>query len=212
MRSFEEIGRDTGTDKVSHHKYHPVYENHFGHLRNKQIVLLEIGVETGASLKLWEEYFPSAVVHGIDIRTEARKYLSSRGKIFIGDQADPKFLAEVIKDIGSPDIIIDDGGHKMDQQQISFQTLFPRLRPGGIYVIEDLQTSYLEVYHGGPVGTPDTTIEMLKSAIDGVQHPYHGKVISKIPESIEGIHVYRNICFINKKMPPSAKPDKPPRS
>ncbi|UCE34584.1 MAG: hypothetical protein JSV40_01285, partial [Deltaproteobacteria bacterium] len=63
VRPFYEISVEKGTDKSSLHGYHPRYEAHFGPLRGKSLSLLEIGVQSGASLRLWEEYFPKASIN-----------------------------------------------------------------------------------------------------------------------------------------------------
>ncbi len=63
-------------------------------------------------------------------------------QVRIGSQDDPAFLRSVIDEMGSPDIILDDGSHVSDHQKISFETLWPLLKVGGLYVIEDLHTAY----------------------------------------------------------------------
>jgi hypothetical protein len=129
--SFYEIGKKTGTDKCSHHQYHFCYEAHFEWFRDAPINLLEIGVSSGASLRLWEEYFPSARIFGIDCEESCRKHASNRSKIFIGSQEDPKFLRDVVAQTGALDIVIDDGSHMMKAQQTSFMELFPFVKIGG---------------------------------------------------------------------------------
>jgi hypothetical protein len=109
----------------------------------KPKVLLEIGVLKGASIRAWRDIFPTAKIIGIDIDpaiAAANKDLA----IYVGDQLDKVFLDRVIAEIGMPDIIIDDGGHRRSQQIGSFSHLWQYLKSGGIYVIEDLGTSYLE--------------------------------------------------------------------
>jgi hypothetical protein len=86
-----------------------------------------------------------------------------------GDQADAAFLQQVIAATPTGfDIVIDDGGHRMGQQLTSLRVLWPHVRPGGLYVVEDVQTSYDSAFDAaaGPVGTPGTTIALLKSFVD----------------------------------------------
>ena len=193
--SFYEIGKRTGTDKCTHHQYHFCYEAHFEMFREAPISLLEIGVSSGASLRLWEEYFPSARIFGIDCEPSCSKYASDRSRIFIGNQEDPEFLKYVAAQTGALDVVIDDGSHMMKAQQISFRELFPFVKIGGFYVIEDLETSYHTGYSGGPVGTSGTMIEMLKQLLDDVYVSYHHEPI-KAPKPISEMHFYKNIAFL----------------
>lgn len=194
MHSFHEIGSRVGTDKIGH-GYHVWYEKHFSNLRDRPINLLEIGVWEGFSLKLWEEYFPLGKIYGIDIDAGCARHQSARVNVLIGSQEDPIFLAEVAKNVGELDIIVDDGGHTMTGQKTSFQKLFPSIRPGGYYVIEDLESSYYPSHGGGPAGSPGTTIEMLKSFLDDFQEAYHHRpLISR--RRISEIHFYPNVVFI----------------
>jgi hypothetical protein len=126
-------------DKWRH--YFEIYERHMGRFRNTTCTYLEIGVQRGGSLTLMQEYLgPQAKVVGIDIDPVCAN--TPGHKVYIGDQADAGFLGTVAEDVGPLDIVVDDGGHKPDQQLVSFLTLFPRLRFGGVYIVEDLHCSY----------------------------------------------------------------------
>ncbi len=141
--TLDEIGILTGTDKSSkHHGYLKFYDSVFKDIRNSSIKLLEIGVDRGASLSMWLNYFTKARCVGIDINKSALDHVSSRADIAIGDQSDPIFLSEVKKLYGPFDIIIDDGSHIWNHQITSFINLFESIKSGGYYVIEDLQTSF----------------------------------------------------------------------
>ena len=108
-----------------------------------KITILEIGIFKGGSLRMWKNYFsPDSLIVGIDINPACKKFEKDNIKTYIGDQTDVNFLNSVIKDIGKPDIIIDDGGHTSNQQIISFNYLFNHLNDQGIYLIEDTHTSY----------------------------------------------------------------------
>lgn len=135
------------TDKCGFgHDYVEIYEMLFAPLRTKAKKIFEIGVLGGESLRLWEEYFPSADVIGIDI-VDSRKHDVGRVKTAIADQGKRDELAKIVAESGGAfDIILDDGGHRMDQQQISFGALFPALKSGGLYVIEDIHTSFPDLY------------------------------------------------------------------
>lgn len=137
------------TDKCPfHHNYVEIYDMLLHPLKNRQIRLLEIGVFRGDSMRLWEAYFPAAQIFGIDIVDRAQ-HNTSRIKTLIADQGSRDALARVIRTTGGEfDIILDDGGHRMDQQQISFGALFPTLKSGGLYIIEDIHTSFPDRYPG----------------------------------------------------------------
>ena len=124
------------------HHYFDIYEENFKKYKGKDVTLLEIGVFRGASLKMWKEYFgKNSKIYGIDINPECKKCETQGIKVFCGNQSDPKFLKEVISEIGKPDIIIDDGGHTSNQQIVSYETLYNLMKDEGIYVVEDTHTS-----------------------------------------------------------------------
>jgi len=195
---LHDIAVECGTDKVSH-KYPLLYEKYFESLRHKPIRILEIGVKYGQSLKLWERYFTKAEIYGIDRVRNCEKYKSVRTRIFIGNQSDVIFLDQVIKSIGDKlDIIIDDGGHQMVEQQTSLQVLFPNLNSGGIYVIEDLHTSYRETHNGG-FHLETTTIEFLKTFFDSINFRFHKNKSSYMDGKLFSFHMYESICFLFKR-------------
>ena len=137
------------SDKCAqHHEYVDLYEVFLDPVRDRTERLLEIGVAQGDSMRLWEEYFPNARVFGIDIY-DSSQYDTDRIVTFVADQADREQLGAFIETHGSAfDVVIDDGGHGMEQQQVSFGFLFPHVRPGGMYVIEDIHTSFPHLYPG----------------------------------------------------------------
>lgn len=166
-RTLDRLAVEAGADKSSfYHNYTEVYARYFAPLQEKPIKFLEIGIHQGASVKLWEEYFKNADLHFMDITLDRVCYTSSRSHYHLCDQENPAELQQFIKKSGGAfDIIIDDGGHKMNQQITSFATLFPVLKSGGIYVIEDLHTSY---WDGWGHESGKHTIAFLKSLIDEV--------------------------------------------
>ena len=137
-----------GTDKFGLHDYTPNYFKMFKHLRDKPIKVLEIGVggyadddRGGQSLEVWRDFFPKAEITGIDIQKKTMD-LGPRVEILQGSQVDPDFLKELVSARGPFDIIVDDGSHRNEHIVESFELLFPTLAPGGIYVAEDVQTSF----------------------------------------------------------------------
>jgi len=123
--------------------YYDDYDFCLRELQDKPIRMLEIGVDDGGSLAAWKLYFPHAErIVGVDIDERCKKFTTDNVVVYIGDQSDASFLKELSQKEGPFDLIVDDGGHTMNQQQTSFEVLFPLLKEDGIYVIEDLHTSY----------------------------------------------------------------------
>ena len=111
----------------------------------------------GASYWTWLEYFPYVDLYYIEYDAAcAQKWAGNTtgATIFAGDQADVPFLTSFMEEAGTNfDVIIDDGGHRMNQQITSLEVLWKAVVPGGIYFTEDLQTSYWESYGGDPANT-----------------------------------------------------------
>ena len=165
-----EFGTDKATEPTGRLRpkgYTVPYFRHFAAFRDRPIRLLEIGIAQGASLKMWEAFFPDAQITGIDIRPDCRAYANDRTAVYIGDQTDRRFLHRVIDEAGPFDLIIDDGGHTMRQHQISFETLWPHVAPGGFYGIEDLHTAYRLRFGGGDQSSA-STVEWLKRMVDAL--------------------------------------------
>lgn len=144
--------------------YFKAYEEQLVPYMSKPINVLEIGVQSGDALRMWMEYLPLATFTGIDIDPNCGKPC----RVVIGDQSNRDFLKEIVRDYGPFDIIMDDGGHTMEQQLTSFDELFPTLNKGGLYVIEDTHTSYWHEF-GGSLGG-NTTVEFLKKEIDKMHY------------------------------------------
>ncbi len=115
---------------------------HFSPLRHRDnLVILEIGIYSGGSLDMWRNYFgSSATIYGVDIEPACRAYERPGIHVLIGDQADRTFWQKALSDgtLPRPDIVIDDGGHSPQQQRITLEELLPVIRPGGVYVCEDI--------------------------------------------------------------------------
>lgn len=127
------------TDKFNH-GYVPIYEEEFKKMKHVNHVL-EIGVYEGSSLRYFKDTFKNAIIYGADIN-ECKKYEEERIKIFQLNQEKRDELESFINNIDFEfDIIIDDGGHTMKQQQLTLGVLFKKLKSGGLYIVEDLHTS-----------------------------------------------------------------------
>ncbi|SDP63292.1 class I SAM-dependent methyltransferase [Phyllobacterium sp. OV277] len=139
-----------GSDKWL--SYFEIYQKQFESLREKEINLLEIGIQNGGSLEIWAQFFPKAHrILGCDIDAACAKlqFADQRIDVVIGDASDLKTSQKITEKLGEPDIIIDDGSHRVEDVIRSFALYFPKLSPGGLYVIEDLHSSYWPDFGGG---------------------------------------------------------------
>ncbi|MBZ4191096.1 class I SAM-dependent methyltransferase [Niabella beijingensis] len=184
--------------------YIDIYDYYFSPYRNKELVFLEIGVAHGGSLQFWQQYFGDKIkIYGIDVNPECKKFESENVKIFIGSQEDPVFLESVKKSIPPIDILLDDGGHTMKQQVTTFNVLFDHVKSDGIYMCEDLQTSYYKNFGGG-LRRAGTFIEFSKRHIDNL-HGWFAKkgqqqeMFNKITSSVWGIHYHNAVVVYLKK-------------
>jgi len=134
---FDAHVRGRGIYKWSH--YFDLYHRHFARFVGRPVHVLEIGVYSGGSLDMWKHYLgPECRVTGVDIEPDCRAYEDERTRIVIGDQADRDFWRRMLRESPPVDIVIDDGGHRPEQQMVSLEELLPAIRRGGVYVCEDV--------------------------------------------------------------------------
>ncbi|MFI0982670.1 hypothetical protein ACH4SP_37380 [Streptomyces sp. NPDC021093] len=198
-----------GSDKwASFHWYTQHYENHFAKYRDRPVRVLEIGIGGyaadlgGPSLKMWKRYFHRGMIFGLDLFDKSALN-QNRLNALTGDQGNPEGLRELAEKYGPFDIIIDDGSHENEHVRVSFDALFPYVKPGGLYVIEDLQTAYWPRFGGtpGPVTAPDTSVGLLKRLVDDLHYAeFDPKPESRslTQQQVIGVHTYHNIAFIEK--------------
>jgi len=129
--------------------YFPIYERHFARFVGTGPRIMEIGIYSGGSLRMWQAYFGAGTrIYGVDIDPACRRYGDASTSVFIGDQADRSFLRDVVSQTpGGFDVVIDDGGHHTHQQIATFEEFFPHLRPGGVYLCEDIHLSTNKFWH-----------------------------------------------------------------
>lgn len=203
-----ELAQEFGTDKWGVHKYTPHYQRHLEHLRGERFTLLELGIggykrnfRSGASLRMWKWFFPRATIVGLDI--EDKTWLT-KGKIraYLGDQTDPVVLKQIVADHGVPTVVVDDGSHIPAHVRESFRILFPLLPEGGVYCIEDTQTSYWPAW-GGQVDpkAPGTSMDLVKDLVDGLNHEeflVEGYEPTYTDQWVRSVHCYHNLVIIEK--------------
>lgn len=197
------------SDKWGFHSYTPIYAKWFEPLRHKFIRLLEIGVGGydkpqlgGDSLRMWKKYFPKGIITGIDIYPKD-SLAEDRIRIYKGDQYDATFILAVAKREGPFDIIIDDGSHIQSHIIKSFETLFPLMSPGGIYVVEDTQTSYWPKYGGSlsEMYTVNSAMNYFSKLTHHVNRSeWHNETVKADGHhfDVASIAFYHNLIFIEK--------------
>jgi len=153
MSRLHDLGMKYGTDKATFHGYCDFYQDQLPIWVRS---LLEIGVMDGYSLRMWRDYYPDAEIVGLD---NSRTPKVPGCFVVRGDATDVAFVDDLVEARGPFDVIIDDGSHMTADQQKTFELLWPAVRPGGVYVIEDLHTSHMSNY----VNSEQTTLEWLET-------------------------------------------------
>jgi len=180
--------------------YFEVYDKWFAKFRGKEIVMIEVGVFMGGSLQMWRDYFGSkAQIIGVDINEDCREYAAEGISIEIGSQDNPNFWNYMKGKYPKVDILLDDGGHTMQQQIITFKEMFPHLADGGVYLCEDTHSSYLS---GFDIDKAEMTyMEYMKRIIDEMHAYYKGNPLSVgyNTKNLSGLHFYDSMVVAEKK-------------
>ncbi|MGH3508871.1 MAG: class I SAM-dependent methyltransferase [Nocardioidaceae bacterium] len=181
--------------------YFDIYHRHFERFRGKKPVVLEFGVSQGGSLQMWRDYFGrGARIHGVDIDPRCKALEERHTRIFIGDQEDREFLRSLAGEIGPIDVVIEDGGHQFAQQINTFEEIYPKITEDGVFLIEDLHTSYWLKYGGG-VRKPGTFIEYAKELSDQL-NAWHSRepnfTVDEFTRTTRSMHFYDSIIVFEK--------------
>lgn len=216
LPKLDDLAKLYGTDKgPTEHNYTPLYDQHFWLRRCDQLTLLELGIYRGASLRMWRDYFPNATIIGLDRNYPPSGALEGMDVVCIqADQNDANVIDHLGSLYGPLHIVIDDASHISSKTIRSFELLWPHLAPGGIYVIEDLQTSYdplnyghteascdpdLEPMHLNPPGgiRRKTAMQFCKRLADEVNAGLYPDRY-RLGYDIASVEFHLNICFITK--------------
>jgi len=191
------------------HGYMPHYHLHFAGRRERVSNVIEIGVQSRASVMMWEEYFPRATIHGIDIDPACKAFEGDRRRIHIGDQKETQFLRSILSAMdGPPDVIIDDGEHTEEAILRSFCTFLPAMSPHGIYAVEDLAANhpavpfFLELEKSinyWPAGFPGQRWRQLWTFQNDERATW-------LDRNIAGLHFYRHLCIVERGFNPEDNP------
>jgi len=210
---LDSLGIKHGTDKTSkHHDYLRKYQFFLESWVNDVFTCLELGVNKGPSLKMWNDFFPKARVVGVDINPSALKYVGDL-ECRIGDIGDMKFLTSLQN--YKPRLIIDDASHHWNHQLSAFFTLFPHLQPGGIYILEDICTSfepYAAKHRNDEPANPFRVMELLAESLVSQEKTESGSsilalsppspyqsLIETIAKSVDCVVFIKFACLIIKK-------------
>ena len=215
----ETFEAQTGRTSDKWDSYLTVYDEVFLPYRDRSISLLEIGVQNGGSLEVHARYFANhQLIVGCDIHPLCASLVypdHDKIRIVVGDANALETRTKIASLSADFDIIIDDGSHKSDDIILSFLNYFPRLKPGGLFVVEDLHASYWQGYGGG-VFHPQSSLAFLKNLTDLVnlehwgvpltpqqylaaRHPQYASSINVCDFSgIGSVHFFNSICLITK--------------
>lgn len=184
--------------------YFDAYDRLLSPWRGRALTFLEIGVQNGGSLMMWRDYLgPEARIIGVDVDPNCRAMTEHGFEIWIGDQGDPAFWEQFKAAVPSIDVVLDDGGHTMRQQLVTFDALFPIVSNGGLFIVEDTHTSYFPSHGGGAPGHPGTWMGKVKDLIDQMHAWYHAP-IDKADQvmaavTIPSITIFDSLVAIEKR-------------
>lgn len=181
--------------------YFEIYHRHFQRFRGTPVTILEFGVNQGGSLEMWRDYFGRKCrIFGVDIDERCRSLDGPQTTVLIGDQEDRDFLRSVAAETGPVDVLIEDGGHTMAQQIATFEVLYPRVAEEGVFLSEDVHTSYWPKYGGGH-HRPGTWMEYAKSLTDQL-NAWHsreeGFSVDEFTRTTRSMHFYDSIVVFEK--------------
>lgn len=213
--TLNDLGLSYRTDKADQgHDYLRFYEFYLAKFKDNNFTFLELGVgpedNKGKSLYSWKDYFPNANIIGVDIRPDAKTVEKSGIIVEIGDLGSLDFLSYLSKKYPTNKILLDDASHKWSHQILAFEKLFATVDSGGIYIIEDLQTSF------SPLGDAPFYHDCYEDAFtylskisclvcgQGSQHPSFEKnppsaMQLALSKEISSVSFYGKTCLIVKK-------------
>ena len=181
--------------------YFDIYERHFERFRAKAPVVLEIGVRGGGSLEMWKFYFgKGARIIGVDINPACKDHEEEDIEIFIGSQDDPALIDKIFAAYPDIDIVIDDGSHEMVPTIASFNLLYEKIRPNGVYLVEDTYTSYRAKNDGG-LKREGTFMEFVKDRLDELHgdRATRGVPIPDFARSTDSVCCYDGIVVFERR-------------
>lgn len=181
--------------------YFDVYERHFERFRGTSPVMVEIGVAGGGSLEMWKAYLgEGSRIVGIDIDPYCKQHEKPGIEILIGSQSDPGVIDALFEKYPQIDIILDDGSHVSQHMTATFNLAYSRMQPNGVYMVEDVATSYDPAYGGG-LRHPEAFIEFVKDKLDEINALYFdsGSRVSDFTRGTNYIAVYDSVVVFERR-------------
>ncbi|CAB4888983.1 unannotated protein [freshwater metagenome] len=192
---FQDHTEGRGIVKWTH--YFDIYQRHFAKFVGQPVNVLEVGIYSGGSLGMWRSYFgEQSHVYGVDINPACRAYEGDGVSVFIGDQQDRSFWNDFRTKADGIDILIDDGGHTAAQQQVTLEEMLPHLRPGGVYLCEDVHG------HFNRFAAFAATLVNGLNDIHAEEGPLLQTATTSFQASIYAIHFYPYVVVIEKQSVP----------
>ena len=195
--SLVDLAQYYHTDKHYFHNYfEKVYQDLFHPIRLTTKKFVELGVHEGASMIIWREFFPNATIIGLDL-TPGLNRIEDKTRMEFG-QLNSQFRNE-LDDFASKhsdiDVFMDDGSHTMKDQQMTLASVFRSIRPGGIFVLEDLHTSLSVIDPDNPSSIwgkkgETTTLEVLEN------YKETGKIVSDFMTEEDCNYLEENIASV----------------
>ena len=205
IKNLKSIAEIYKSDKIEH-GYIQKYESYFEKIRDEKLKILEIGIADGKSLLTWSDYFKNSIIIGIDIHkiNIVEKNLDRNNiEVHQGSQGDQSFIEELISKYTEFDIIIDDGSHLSKDVKKSFELLFPALKDNGLYIVEDMQTSYNHFFGGNPFDLKYSNSHMnfFKHLTDRLNYqeianPFY--ITNRYDAEITNVSFYHNLVLVRK--------------
>jgi hypothetical protein len=190
---FDGIKEGPGVWKWLH--YFELYHRHLHKFVGREVTIVEVGVYSGGSMQMWRGYFGEGCrVHGVDIREECKVFEDSFTTIHIGNQADRGFWKQFRASVPAVDVLIDDGGHQPEQQMVTLEEMLPHLRPGGVYICEDIHR----------VGNRFTAFahalaDELNAYARLPQHQELASTATPFQAAVDSVHFYPFVVVIEKR-------------
>lgn len=176
--------------------YFEIYHRHFEKFVGREVHIVEIGVFSGGSLEMWRNYFGTdSRVYGVDVERACRAYEGERVRVFIGDQGDAAFWDDFAHQVPTIDIVIDDGSHVPADQIVTLEALLPRIRPGGVYLCEDIH---------GPSNEFHDYVDGLSRQLHsmGTGDTPHDRRPTELQRIVQSVHLYPFVAVIELRQVP----------
>ena len=160
---------------------------------------MEVGVYSGGSLEMWKRYFGEhATIHGVDIQEACRAYEARGVHVHVGDQGDRAFWKRFKKGVPFIDVLIDDGGHHPNEMRVTFEELFPILRPGGVYICEDIVSNEFLASLGG------LAEHLMTYTSTPLDEPGVASAAGSLQQAVRSIHFYPFVAVVERTLEPVA--------